>query len=53
MRAGQGHLKEEMLTKLDACHERMIVRMDSQLDKMEAAVDVFDERLNQMDTMDL
>jgi hypothetical protein len=29
-------LKEEMLTKLDAHIERMMARMDSQLQKMEA-----------------
>jgi hypothetical protein len=29
-------VKEEMLAKLDAHHERMMVRMDSWLEKMEA-----------------
>jgi tRNA/tmRNA/rRNA uracil-C5-methylase (TrmA/RlmC/RlmD family) len=33
MRAGQELLKEEMLVKLDAHHERMMARMDSQLEK--------------------
>jgi hypothetical protein len=42
-----------MKTKLDACHERMMARMDSQLDKIEAMVDVFEERLTKMDTMNL
>jgi hypothetical protein len=45
MKAGQEHLKEEMLAKLDAHHERMMARMDSQLEKMETTVDVFEERL--------
>jgi hypothetical protein len=39
-----------MRATLDAHHERMIARMDSQLEKMEAAVDVSEERLNKMDT---
>jgi hypothetical protein len=30
----------------------MMARMDSQLEKMEATMDVFDKRLNHMDTMD-
>jgi hypothetical protein len=62
--AGQEHLKEEMLVKmetnqermdpkLDAHHEWMIARMDSQLEKMEAAVDVFEERFNKMYSTDL
>jgi hypothetical protein len=28
----------------------MMARMDSQLEKIEASVDVFEERLNKMDT---
>jgi hypothetical protein len=31
----------------------MMAWMDSQLEKMVAAVDVFDQRLNHMDTVDL
>jgi hypothetical protein len=31
-------VKGEMLAKLDAHHERMLVRMDSQLEKMEACL---------------
>jgi hypothetical protein len=64
MRAGQELLKEEMLTKmetdeertdakLDAHHERMMAGMNSELEKVEDAVGVFEERLNRMDTMDL
>jgi hypothetical protein len=41
------------MAKLDAFHERMMARMGSQLEKMEAAVDVFEEGLNKMDTTDL
>jgi hypothetical protein len=52
MRAGQEHLKEEMMAKLDARDERMMSRMDSHLETMEAAVDIFEERLNEMDTTD-
>jgi hypothetical protein len=32
MRAGREHLKEEMLAKFDAHHERMMARIDSQLE---------------------
>jgi hypothetical protein len=41
MRASQELLKEEMLAKLhvDAHHERMMARMDSQLEKMEACLE--------------
>jgi hypothetical protein len=53
MRTGQELLKEEMLAKLYAYHERMMARMDSQLEKIEAVVDVFEERLNGMDTADV
>jgi hypothetical protein len=35
-RADQEPLKEEILAKLDVHHERMMARMDSQLEKMEA-----------------
>jgi hypothetical protein len=31
----------------------MIARMDSELEKMEAAMGVFEDRLKKMDTMDL
>jgi hypothetical protein len=41
-----------MLAKSDAHHERM-TRMDSQLQKIKAMVDVFEERLNKMNTMNL
>jgi hypothetical protein len=53
MKDGQEFLKEEMLAKLDVHHEKMMVRMNSQLEKMDAAVDVFEERLNRMDTTEL
>jgi hypothetical protein len=33
-----GHLKEEMLTKMETHHERMMARMDSQLEKMEVCL---------------
>jgi hypothetical protein len=46
IRAGQEHLKEEMMAKLDAHHERIVARMDSQLEKMEAC-------LGWMEAMDL
>jgi hypothetical protein len=42
-----------MLAKSDAHHKWMRARIDSQREKMEATVDVFNERLNKMDTMDL
>jgi hypothetical protein len=38
IRAGQEHLKGKMLAKLDAHHERIMARMDSQLEKMEACL---------------
>jgi hypothetical protein len=38
MRASQELLKEEILAKLHACHERMMARMDFQLEKMEACL---------------
>jgi hypothetical protein len=38
MRAGQELLEEEMPTKLDAHHERMMARMGSQLEKVEACL---------------
>jgi hypothetical protein len=41
------------MTKLDAHHESMMAKSDSQLEKKEAAMDVSEERLNKMDTMDL
>jgi hypothetical protein len=41
-----------MMAKLNAHHEKNS-RMDSHVEKMEAAVDVFEERLNEMDTTDL
>jgi hypothetical protein len=53
MKAGQEHLKEGMLAKSAAHHERMMARMDTQIEKMEAVVDVFEERLHKMDTKDL
>jgi hypothetical protein len=37
MRAGEELLKEYMLAKLDAHHERTMARMVSQLEKMEVA----------------
>jgi hypothetical protein len=36
MRAGQERLQDEILATLDAHHESMMARMDSQLEKMEA-----------------
>jgi valyl-tRNA synthetase len=53
MRAGQEHMKEEMMAKLNAHYKRMIVRIHSQLEAMEAALDISEERLNKMDTTDL
>jgi hypothetical protein len=44
--------QEKMMTMLDAHHERMMARMDSQTEKIEDAVDVFKDRLNKMDTAD-
>jgi hypothetical protein len=41
------------MAKSDAHHERMMDRIDSQLEKMEATVDVFEEGLNKGDTKDL
>jgi hypothetical protein len=38
MRAGKGVLQEGMLAKLDAHHERMVARMDYQLEKMETCL---------------
>jgi hypothetical protein len=43
--------QEKTTANLDAHHERM-VRKDSQLEKIEAAVEVFEERLNKTDTVD-
>jgi hypothetical protein len=40
--------QEQMLAKIDAQ-----ARMDSELEKMEAAVELFEERLNKMETTDL
>jgi hypothetical protein len=37
-RAGEELLKEEILTKLDAHHERVRARMDSQLEKVETCL---------------
>jgi uncharacterized coiled-coil protein SlyX len=45
--------QEKVDAKLDAHHERMMVRMDSQLEKMEATVDVFKERLKNMEATNL
>jgi carbamate kinase len=42
-----------MLAKLDAHHKRMMARMVSLLEKMEAAVKFFEERLKKMDITDL
>jgi hypothetical protein len=39
MRVGQEFLKEEMLAELDVQHQRMMTRMDSQLEKMEACLE--------------
>jgi hypothetical protein len=38
IRAGKELLKEEMLAQLDAHHERMMARTNSQLEKMEACL---------------
>jgi hypothetical protein len=38
MRVSQELLKEEMLAKFDVHHERMMARMDSKLEKMEACL---------------
>jgi hypothetical protein len=38
---------------MDAHHERMMARMDSQLQKIGATLDDFEEGLNKMDTTDL
>jgi hypothetical protein len=43
--------QQKITVKLDGHHERMMARMDSQLE--EATVDVFEEMLNKMDTTDL
>jgi hypothetical protein len=43
MRAGQELLKEEMLAKFDAHLERMKIRIDSQLEKMEGGLSRKDE----------
>jgi hypothetical protein len=40
-----------MMARLDAHHERMMTRMDSEPEKIEATVDVFEGRLNKMDTI--
>jgi hypothetical protein len=42
-----------MLARIEAHHKKMMAIMDSQLEEMEAAVDVFKERLNKMETTDL
>jgi hypothetical protein len=39
VRANQEFLKEEMLGKLDAHHDRMLARMDSLLEKVEACLE--------------
>jgi hypothetical protein len=41
------------MAKSDALRERMMASMDSQVGKMEAMVDIFEERMNKMDTVDL
>jgi hypothetical protein len=38
LKADQEHLKEETMAKLDVHHERMMYRVDSQLEKLEAMV---------------
>jgi hypothetical protein len=38
MDAGLSEMRDEMLAKLDAHHKRMMVRMDFQLEKMEACL---------------
>jgi hypothetical protein len=64
MRTSQELLKEEMLAKMetnqermdakiDAHHKRMMARMYSQLENLEVALDIFEERLKKMDTTDL
>jgi phage-related minor tail protein len=45
--------QEKMMVMSHAHHKRMMARMDSQIEKMEDAVNVFKERLNKMDTTDL
>jgi hypothetical protein len=62
IRAGQELLKEEMLAKMETSqeimavkldtHHEMMSRMESKLEKMEAAVDVFEKRLKKMYTTD-
>jgi hypothetical protein len=42
-----------MVAKLNAHHERMMVRMDLQLEKIEAAPDKFEEILKKMDITNL
>jgi hypothetical protein len=38
VRVNKGLLKEEMLTKMEIHHERMMARMDSQLEETEACL---------------
>jgi hypothetical protein len=38
MRASQELLKEEIMAKIGTDHERMMARMDSQLEKMESCL---------------
>jgi hypothetical protein len=45
--------QEKIMAKTDGHHERAVARMDSQLEKKEDAVDVFEEGLDKMDTTDL
>jgi hypothetical protein len=42
-----------VLAKLDSDYERKMARMDSKLEETEAAMGIFEERLNGMDAMDL
>jgi hypothetical protein len=67
MKAGQEHLKEEIMSDLktqigwltsctDVSQEKVeacLEKAKASLEEMEAAVDVFEEGLDKMDTMDL
>jgi hypothetical protein len=45
--------QESAMVELDAHHERMMARMDSQLETTEVAVYIVEERMNKLDTTDL
>jgi hypothetical protein len=42
--------QEKVMAILDAHHKRMMARMDFKLEEMEDVVDIFEDRLNKMDT---